>query len=67
MTAAQKFAGERNLSKGKIASMIGLIRFLKSRPVLTRTEKAWLNDASKSLENIYENWEKSTPMAKRGQ
>jgi len=67
MTAAQKFAGERNLSKGMIARIMGLIRFLKSRPVFTRTEKAWLNDAYKSLENIYENWEKSTPMAKRGQ
>ncbi len=67
MTSAQKFALERNLSKGKIASMMGLMRFLSRRPILTRTEKAWLNDAFKSLENIYENWEKSTPLAKKGQ
>ena len=67
MTTAQKFALERNLSKGMIARIMGLMKFLRRKSVLTRTEKAWLNDASKSLENIYENWEKSTPMAKRGQ
>lgn len=65
MTKKQLAATKRNMAKGKIASMIGLIEHLFKEEVLTRTETAWLNDAKQSLRNIYLNWNYTTKTAKK--
>jgi len=65
MTKAQKIAQERNLSKGRVAALMGMLKFLIASDYITRTEKAWMNDALSSLKSVYKNWAAGNVAIKR--
>jgi tyrosyl-tRNA synthetase len=56
---------ERNFNKMRVAGMISTIRSLRGALSTTTSEAAWLNDALKSLSNIYDRWEKSNVASKK--
>jgi hypothetical protein len=56
---------ERNFNKMRIAGMLATIRALRSAKSTTIGEAAWLNDALKSVSNVFEQWDKNNPASKR--
>lgn len=62
---AKDWSKERNFNKMRVAGMISTIRSLRSAKSTTLSETAWLNDALKSISNVFERWDKNNPASKR--
>jgi hypothetical protein len=60
----KEWARERNMTKGKVIGLKGMMRYIMHLPVTTLDEKASLNLASAHIDRMIQHWDLNNSVSK---